>query len=41
MYFKTKLNVLRKVDKYKAGLMAKAYQHVVDYNEIFTPVAIL
>lgn len=39
--YKTKLNELRKVDKYKARLVAKGYsqQQGMDFNEVFAPVA--
>lgn len=39
--FKTKFNENGEVDKYKARLVAKGYcqQYVIDYAEVFTPVA--
>ena len=39
--FKTKLNELGEVDKYKVRLAAKGYsqQHGIDYSEVFAPVA--
>ena len=39
--FKTKFNKNREVDKYKARLVAKGYyqQYVIDYAEVFAPVA--
>jgi hypothetical protein len=39
--FKKKLNAEGKVEKYKAGLVAKGYSQVegIDFGEIFSPVA--
>lgn len=39
--YKTKLNEAGEVNKYKAQLVAKGYlqEYVIDYNEVFAPVA--
>jgi hypothetical protein len=39
--YKTKLNEVGEVDKFKAWLIAKGYaqQHGVDYTEVFAPMA--
>ena len=39
--FKTKLNSLGEVDRYKARLVAQGYsqEHGIDFNEVFAPVA--
>lgn len=41
--YKTKLNELGEVDKYKARLVMKAYtqQYGIDYTEVFAPVAMM
>ena len=39
--YNTKLNELGEVDKYKSRLVVKGYtqEHVIDYTEVFAPVA--